>query len=85
MENGVFRGPFFEEEPEDRVAERITAEEVKARMDRGEKPFFLDVREETAWERSGTKIAGAVRMAEDDVERRLNELPRDRPIIAYCA
>jgi rhodanese-related sulfurtransferase len=85
MENGVFRGPFFEEQPEDRVAERIAAEEVKARMDRGEKPFFVDVREDTAWERSGVKIAGALRMPEDDVERRLNELPRDRPIIAYCA
>jgi hydroxyacylglutathione hydrolase len=85
MENGVFRGPFFEEPPEDRVAERIASEEVKARMDRGEKPFFVDVREDNAWERSGVKIAGALRMPEEEVERRLNELPQDRPIIVYCA
>ena len=85
MDSGVFRGPFSHEEPEDRVAERISVDEVKARMDRGEPFSIVDVRDEGAWEKSSLKIQGAVRIPADDVEQRLGELPHDRAAVAYCS
>ena len=85
MEGGIFRGPFSDEEQDDRVAERISVDEVKARMDSGEKFFFVDVRDEGAWEKSSLKIEGALRIPAEEVEKRLGDLPRDRPIVAYCS
>jgi rhodanese-related sulfurtransferase len=66
-------------------AERIEIDEVKARIDSGEKVLFIDCRDETAWERSKTKISGAVRITDDEIEKRLGDVPRDRPIVVYCA
>ncbi len=66
-------------------AERIEIDEVKARIDRGENVLFIDCRDETAWERSTTKISGAVRITDDQIEKHLGDMPRDRAIVVYCA
>ena len=47
-----------------------------------ERPFLLDVR--TPQEFSTGHIPGAVNIPVDDLRSRLNELPRDRKIAAYC-
>jgi rhodanese-related sulfurtransferase len=85
MDGGIFRGPFSDKEPDERIAERISVDEVKARMDRGEKFSFVDVRDEAAWDKSGVKIASALRIPLEEVEQRLGELPHGRPVVAYCA
>jgi hypothetical protein len=41
---------------------RITAEEVKARLDAGEPILLLDARSEKAWNGSDLKARGAVRI-----------------------
>jgi rhodanese-related sulfurtransferase len=63
---------------------RVTPDEVKQRMDRGEKFTFVDSRNPKAWEESDVKLPGAIRLTPDDAEKRADDLPRDRTIITYC-
>ncbi|MEX2583695.1 MAG: metalloregulator ArsR/SmtB family transcription factor [Gemmatimonadota bacterium] len=61
--------------------EPVDADELLSRLDSGE-VTLLDVR--AADEYAAGHIPGAVSMPVEELERRLAELPRDRPIIAYC-
>jgi rhodanese-related sulfurtransferase len=63
---------------------RITAEEVKKRLDRGERILFIDTRNTHDWGESDVKIQGARRMHYSELEQHLDELPRDQLIIPYC-
>ena len=63
---------------------RVTVDEVKERMDRGEQFTFVDSRNPKAWGEAETKIAGAVRVPDDEVENHLDEIPHDRTVITYC-
>jgi len=45
-------------------------------------PFLLDVRE--PWEVAICALPGAVNLPMGEVPGRLNELPRDRPIVVIC-
>ncbi|HKB71018.1 MAG TPA: rhodanese-like domain-containing protein [Thermoanaerobaculia bacterium] len=63
---------------------RVTPEEIKARMDRGEPIAFIDARNPQAWGESKEKVPGAIRVPADEVEEHLSEIPRDRTIVAYC-
>ena len=65
-------------------ATRVTVEEVKERMDRGEQFAFLDTRNPQAWGEAETKLPGALRVPAGEVEQHLSEIPRDRAIITYC-
>jgi len=63
---------------------RVSAEDVKARLARGEPIVFIDSRNPTAWGESDVKIRGAIRVEADRVRDHLSEIPRGRPIVAYC-
>jgi rhodanese-related sulfurtransferase len=63
---------------------RVTADEVKARMDRGEKFTFVDARNPEAWAESDLKLPSAFRLTPEEVEKHVGDLPRDRTIITYC-
>ena len=65
-------------------ATRVTVDEVKQRMDRGEAFTFVDTRNPTAWGEAKTKLPGAIRVPADEVEQHLNEIPHDRSVITYC-
>ena len=65
-------------------ATRVTVDEVKQRLDRGEPLVFLDTRNPQAWGESDTKLPGAIRVPADEVEQHLDEIPRDRAVITYC-
>jgi adenylyltransferase/sulfurtransferase len=60
----------------------ITPIELKQRIDRGEALFLLDVRnpEEIAI----CRIPGSVVIPLPDLPQRLNELPRDTPMVVHC-
>lgn len=63
---------------------RVTVDEVKARLDRGEPIAFLDVRNPQAWGEADTRLPGAIRVPADEAERHLDEIPRDRAVVTYC-
>jgi rhodanese-related sulfurtransferase len=61
----------------------IAAPALKARLDAGEKPFILDVRE--PGEFANGAIAGAVNVPIRTLAANLGRLPaRDAPIVTYC-
>lgn len=63
---------------------RITVDEVKRRLDRGDRVTFLDTRNPTAWAESDRKLLGAIRIPADAVDRHLDEIPKQGLIAAYC-
>jgi rhodanese-related sulfurtransferase len=65
-------------------ATRVTPDEVKERMDRGEQFTFVDTRNPKAWDEATRKLPGAIRLPAEEVEQHLNEIPRDRSVITYC-
>ena len=62
---------------------RVTIAEVKELIDRGETIFFIDARTNADWDKTDTKVQGALRITADEVEGRLNEIPRDRTVVTY--
>jgi rhodanese-related sulfurtransferase len=65
-------------------ATRVTTDEVRERMERGEQFTFVDTRNPQAWGEAETKLPGAVRVPADDLEQHLAEIPHDRVVITYC-
>lgn len=64
-------------------AERMPIEEfIALYQDPEKRPIILDVRGRPAYEQG--HIAGAVSIPDAETESRLNELPKDRLIVAYC-
>jgi len=62
---------------------RITVDEAKQRMDRREPLVFIDVRNPNAWSNSRVKLPGAIRIPADEIDKHLDEIPRDRTIVTY--
>ncbi len=63
---------------------RITAEELKARLDRGDKITILDVRQPGSYNSSGFKIKGAIRIPPSEIAENLSRLPMGGDIVTYC-
>lgn len=63
---------------------RITKEELRAKMDRGEDILILDVRTGGSYNSSKVKIKGAVRMDPYAADAWADKLPKDKEIITYC-
>jgi rhodanese-related sulfurtransferase len=68
----------------DMEATRITTDEVKERLERGEEFAFLDTRNPTAWADSDKKLPNAIRVPAEELAQHLNEIPKDRAVITYC-
>jgi rhodanese-related sulfurtransferase len=65
-------------------ATRVTVDEVKERLDRGEKFTFVDTRNPKAWAEADTKLPNAIRVSAEEVEQHLDHIPHDRTVITYC-
>lgn len=63
---------------------RTSKEEVKHRIESGEEIVFLDIRNPGPWERSERKIKGAIRLPLNEIDQRIESIPKDKPIITYC-
>ena len=63
-----------------KVARRITPDDVKKRMDAGEKVVFIDTRSGF----SGPVIKGAQHVTSDKIEGWSKEIAKDMLIVAYC-
>ena len=64
---------------------RITPEELRDLLDRGQEVSVLDLRNGLDLEAAPYMIRGAIRMSPDEVEHRHSEIPRDRDIVLYCS
>ena len=64
--------------------ERITVDELKEMLEKKAPVTILDVRTGSSYDDSTMKIKGALRIAPDEMETRMKEIPRDREIVTYC-
>lgn len=80
---GIFLLPTLILAADDGVP-RITREELKTKMDKGQDIIVLDVRTERSYSGSKVKIKGAARISPDEIEAKYKDLPQDREIITYC-
>ncbi|NJD91667.1 MAG: rhodanese-like domain-containing protein [Geobacter sp.] len=65
------------------TARDITSKDAKSLLVAKKNAYLLDVR--TPQERSQGFIPGSVLIPINEVERRLSEIPKNRPVIVYCA
>ena len=65
-------------------ARRITVDEVKAAMDQEQAPVFVDARSADSWSKSSEQIPNSVRVPPDEAAARIPDVPRGRPVVAYC-
>ncbi len=63
---------------------RITAEDLKAKLDAGEDVTIVDLRHPLDFLPYPQTIGNAIRMSPDEIEARNAEIPRDRDVILYC-
>jgi len=65
--------------------EEIEVTELERRLDGdGEGLFLLDVREPYEWEIANLGDLGATLIPMNDLDERIEELPRDREIVVHC-
>jgi membrane protein DedA with SNARE-associated domain/rhodanese-related sulfurtransferase len=64
---------------------RISVDELQKLIAAGEAPVLVDVRGATTQRLDPRRIPGAIAVQLDAIEAGLDELPRDRQIVLYCA
>jgi rhodanese-related sulfurtransferase len=60
----------------------IDVTQLRQRLAADPAPFLLDVRE--PWEYQAGHVPGAQLIPLGELEQRVNEVPRDRPVLAIC-
>jgi rhodanese-related sulfurtransferase len=65
------------------AAQDISSREAKVLLEKNKNVFVLDVR--TPQENSQAKLPGTVLIPIGEFERRINEVPRNKTILVYCA
>jgi membrane protein DedA with SNARE-associated domain/rhodanese-related sulfurtransferase len=63
---------------------RITADELKQRLEAGEQLVVVDLRNAREFQQSPQTIPGAMRLAPSEIVRRHAEIPADRDVVLYC-
>ena len=62
--------------------DEISPQELKARLDRGERPVLLDVRQD--WETRLCRLDNAVHIPIEEIELRSEELDPQSEVVVYC-
>lgn len=65
-------------------APRITVDDVRKKMEAGENILFIDTRNPQAWAESHVRIPRAIRVPLEKLDENLPNIPKSRPIVAYC-
>jgi len=63
---------------------RISADELRRRMEAGDEFTIIDVRNPHAWADATDMAAGAIRISLDDADEAIGRIPRNKPIVTYC-
>lgn len=64
---------------------RITVDELYRKLESGETPVILDLRPLSEIEHEPLLIRGALHITLDELQRRHQEIPRDRDVVLYCS
>ena len=64
------------------LLQTITVEELKSRLDAGDKPLMIDVREDE--EVADGMIPGAIHLPMGEIPGRIDEIPREGEVIFIC-
>lgn len=79
------RSTTVAEEVEQVPEGRISIHHLKRKLEAKEPIVIIDNRTGGSWLGSLVKIPGAIHMPVDELPTRLDELPKDREIVTYCA
>jgi len=63
---------------------RITVDDFRKRMEKGEDFVVIDTRNPQEWGNSDQKIPEAIRVSADSIDQTLSRIPKDKPIVTYC-
>jgi len=63
---------------------RISADELRRKMEAGDEFTIIDVRNPHAWADATDMAAGAVRISLDEADEAIGRIPRNKPIVTYC-
>ena len=64
--------------------DQIRAVDAKEMMDRGKEIALLDVRSSKEWGESDVKLPGAIRIHITEIDKYMEKIPRNIPVITYC-
>ena len=64
---------------------RVGPAEAWALVERGRSPVFLDTRNPYHRAKSDWQIPNSLRIWRGELEARIDEVPRGRPVVVYCA
>jgi rhodanese-related sulfurtransferase len=64
---------------------RVTPEELHDQLEAGGDVMVVDLRASIELQVDGMKLPGALQMSPDELERRYQEIPRDRDLVLYCS
>ena len=64
--------------------EKISVDEVKQRLDRGEPVIFVDARSDESWQESHEQIPNSIRVPPDQAEAFAGAVTDEVTIITYC-
>ena len=63
---------------------RISAAQLRQKLDAGEPLVIVDLRHSLEFDADPAMIPGAMHLTPDEIERRAQEIPRDREVVLYC-
>lgn len=64
---------------------RVTVDELRQKQEAGEDVVILDLRSSAALKEDPSLIQGAIHLNLEDIEKRSQEIPRDRDVVVYCS
>jgi membrane protein DedA with SNARE-associated domain/rhodanese-related sulfurtransferase len=64
---------------------RISPEELIAKLSGGEDIIIVDLRTDLAMKSDPVKLPGAIHILPEEIEKRHQEIPRDRDVVLYCS
>lgn len=63
---------------------RITVDDLKKRMEKGEDFVIIDTRNPQAWAQSDVKLPEAFPAPADKLDKILSGIPKEKSIVTYC-
>ena len=64
---------------------RLSAGDLKRRLDEGEELVLVDLRHRREVEESGSTLPGALHIAPEELDRRHDEIARGRDVVLFCS